>query len=119
MGMANLLPSDSSSASSSFLTPRAITMGVASSDSPIRTSAAEARSSASAWDVTFSTLPKRSDLPLISSTASIPDEATATPVVPFRVGESLLSQTTTPTDVPLENLSDSLILLAETSDLIG
>ncbi len=75
-------------------TPLTRTNGVASSDSPMTSWAAEQRSSAIAWLVTLRMLPNRSSFPRRSTTASRPAAARATPVVPRRVGMSRLSETT-------------------------
>ena len=63
-------------------TPLTRTNGVASSDSPMTSWAAEQRSSAIAWLVTLRMLPNRSSFPRRSTTASRPAAARATPVVP-------------------------------------
>src|SRR5512135_1980903 len=76
--------------------PRITAPGMHSSASPMTSSPAEARLSATARCVTSSFLPNRSLLPRSSSTALIPAHPMATPLHPRRIACVLLSAIITP-----------------------
>src|SRR6266566_2629633 len=93
--------------------------GACSDASPITSWADAAIPSAIARTVIWIRLPKRSTLPLVSSTDSIPAQPIAKPVVPSLNGLTRLSTITTPTLFPDFLRIDRPIFLADRSALRG
>ena len=86
--------------SSGSAPPRISTSGVPSAASPITSTAAAARLSATATSLTCSCRPKRSRWPRRSFSASTPAQPMAVPTVPRRQARPMLSVTITPSGTP-------------------
>src|SRR5438093_5202221 len=99
--------------------PLMTTIGIDSLLSPITNTPIVARQSAVDLKVTLNFFPKRSFLPLSSSTGSNPQTPTAIPVHPILVGMSLLSDITIAILIP--SLSENFlhICLADLKEFFG